>query len=270
MNKLVLITSSSLRHLYFIKKINDVFGEKVINFFVETTSDLNYDHIYHKNNIDVKEIHFNQRHNSEIDFFSDSSIIMNNMKLKLIKKGEINKTEIVSEIKNIRPDIILTYGCSIIKKPLLNFFKNKIINVHLGLSPYYLGAGTNFHALVNNEFYFFGYSIIFMDEGIDTGKIIHQSRPIFFLNDTPHTLGNRLIKKMVADMVKIVKNFNQIEDFKATNTNLNSKIFKISDCDDSKIKKLYREFNNNLISYILNKKKLTKKYPIIEQKFMKE
>ncbi len=270
MNRIVLITSSSFRHLYFIKKLNDVFGEKVINFFIETTSNLNYDHINKKNNLDVKEIHFNQRHNSEIDFFSDSLTIMDSEKLRLIKKGDINKTKIVSEIKKIRPDIILTYGCSIIQKPLLNLFKNKIINVHLGLSPYYLGAGTNFHALVNNEFHFFGYSIIFMDEGIDTGKIIHQSRPIFFLNDTPHTLGNRLIKKMAADMVKLVDNFCQIEDLKKININFNSKNFKIIDCDDFKVRKLYREFNNNLKSYQKNKEKLCEKYPIIEQKFMKE
>ena len=74
---------------------------------------------------------------------------------------------------------------------------------------------------MNNQFHFFGYSIIFMDEGIDTGKIIHQSRPKLFLNDTPHTLGNRLIKKMAIDMVKLVKNFNQIEDLEITNNNFN-------------------------------------------------
>ena len=67
MNRIVLITSSSFRHLYFIKKLNDVFGEKVINFFIETTSNLNYDYINKKNNLDVKEIHFNQRWGPERD-----------------------------------------------------------------------------------------------------------------------------------------------------------------------------------------------------------
>ncbi len=42
MNKLVLITSSSLRHLYFAEKLNQQFKEKIIKIYVEITNDLIY------------------------------------------------------------------------------------------------------------------------------------------------------------------------------------------------------------------------------------
>jgi hypothetical protein len=48
------------------------------------------------------------------------------------------------------PDLIISYGCSIIKRPLIEYFDKKFINIHLGLSPYYKEGGTNFWPFVNN------------------------------------------------------------------------------------------------------------------------
>ena len=268
MDKLVLITSSSLRHLYFAKKINDCFKKNVAKIYVEITADFNTNYILDKENTSLIDSHFNQRHNSEVDFFSDASNILDEKhKLKFLNKGDINNKDIVSEIEKINPNLILTYGCSIIRKPLLLLFEKKIINIHLGISPYYLGAGTNFHALVNNEFQFFGYSIIYMDQGIDTGEIIHQSRAEFFDNDTPHSAGNRLIKKMVNDLIKVVLNFESLEEHSKIITDYKSKKFKIIDSDIHKVKNLYKNFHLNLKNYIKNRDDLDQKFPIIKQKF---
>ena len=38
----------------------------------------------------------------------------------------------------------MVYGTTIIKGDLIRIFEKRIINLHLGLSPYYRGAGTNF------------------------------------------------------------------------------------------------------------------------------
>ena len=53
-----------------------------------------------------------------------------------IKKGEINDSLIVSRIIDLNPDLLVCYGSSLIKSELLEIFKGKFINVHLGLSPY--------------------------------------------------------------------------------------------------------------------------------------
>lgn len=266
MNKLVLITSSSLRHLYFAKKLNQQFKEKIIKIYIEITNDFDSNYFLYDESKEVIDQHFDQRHNSEIDFFSDASDVLNEkQKIRTLKKGTINDEAIVAEIEKIEPDLILTYGCSIIRKPLLSLFKKKIINIHLGLSPYYLGAGTNFHALVNNEFQFFGYSIIYMDQGIDTGEIIHQSRGKFFINDTPHSAGNRLIKKMVHDLIKLIINYTSIKKKSKIKTEYKSKTFKIKDSDSDKVTLLYRTFESNLKSFIKRSDLLDQEYPIVKQ-----
>ena len=171
MNRLVLIISSSLRHLYFAKKINDQLKGCVVKIYIETTADFSESHLSNKENQNMIDIHFIQRYNSEIDFFSDASdILEEKQKLKLINKGAINNENIISEIEKINPTLILTYGCSIIRKPLLLLFEKKIkalvssaLNSTNALKAigqgFDLGAGTNtsgFSALMAGLRYPFG------------------------------------------------------------------------------------------------------------------
>ena len=52
-------------------------------------------------------------------------------------------------------------------------FSRKFLNVHLGLSPYYRGSGTNVWPLINTEPDMVGATLC-IDAGIDNGEIIHQ------------------------------------------------------------------------------------------------
>ena len=101
-----------------------------------------------------------------------------------IPKGEINGDKVVKEIEKLNPDLIICYGASLINSSLLKSFKNRFINVHLGISPYYKGSGTNIFPIINNEFDMLGATFMHIDEGIDTGKVIHQFRSEIFIGDS--------------------------------------------------------------------------------------
>ena len=268
MNKILIITSGSLRHLYFANSFVKSFTESKFKIIIE--GKINFPtSINNSKSGDIIEDHFISRENSEYQFFSGSDVILKQKeKILNIQKGEINNLETTKLIKDFNPELIVTYGCSIIKPKLIDLFKNKIINVHLGISPYYRGAGTNFHALVNNEFHFFGYTIMYIDKGIDTGEIIHQGRAEFINDDTPHTIGNRLIKKMTKDFISLISNFTLIEHKPKIKVNYDCKLFMIRDADKNATKNLYKNFSNNLMSYIACKDYIEKKFPIIKQKFV--
>ena len=268
MNNILVLTSSSLRHLYFAEKLNSSPYLNICKIILE--GDLSQSYAYDQNHYEnLLEKHFALRHNSEVDFFSDSvKLLKEKSKIINIKKNEINNPSIVGEIEKLNIDYILSFGCSIIKSNLLVSFKKRIINVHLGISPYYTGAGTNFHCLVNNEFQFMGYSIIFMDSGIDTGEIIHQGRADFFLDDSPHVSGNRLIKKMTNDIIKLMSNFKLVRKKDIDYSKVIVKNYRIKDADLLKTKKLYKEFVKNLNNYIDNRDSIDLKFPIVIQDFI--
>ena len=187
--------------------------------------------------------------------------------LKIIERGEFNfNKKIINKINSIKPNLIISYGCSLIKNPLLKKYKKKILNIHLGLSPYYRGSGTNFWPFVNNELQFVGVSFLRIDEGVDTGPIIHQIRPDFRKSDTIHDVGNKLILRMTDDLENIIKNFYKLKRYKQIKIK-KSKVFLKKNFNKEAIKKLNFNFKKNIIkNYLLKRSKIEKKFPIVEQK----
>ena len=71
-----------------------------------------------------------------------------------------------------------------------------------------------------------------IDEGIDTGEVIHQIRANIFPEDNTHTIGNRLILDSFKTCVKLILNLEYIH-----NSNSND--------DKFVIKKLYKQKDFN-------------------------
>lgn len=99
-------------------------------------------------------------------------------KIQIIKipMGKINFISF-SLLKNFfKSDKYIVYGSSFIKGKLANFLiKNKAINIHMGISPYYRGSSCNFWAMYDNNPHLIGATIHFLSKVIDKGKIIYHA-----------------------------------------------------------------------------------------------
>ena len=256
--KIVLITSNEIRHKFFRKFLNKNEQIEIKKCFIEEKE---IKKKFKLNNL-LKD-HFKKRSLNEKYFF-DYFIKKNKepKNIKFLKKNEINfNKKLMNEIIKIKPDFIISYGCSIIKNKLISIFHKKFINIHLGLSPYYRGSGTNIWPIINNEFQFIGATFMFINRGIDTGKIIHQIRADIKKEDNLHQIGNKLIKKMSKEIVKVILNLEK-KTFGKTNLNYKRKYYKRNDFDENHVKDLKKNFKKKLKYYLKNKNKLINKYPI--------
>jgi folate-dependent phosphoribosylglycinamide formyltransferase PurN len=143
----------------------------------------------------VIEEHFAARDASEAAYFqADDEIRLDRgAECRTGSAGVCNDPAEVARMVAARPDVVLVFGTGILREPLLSAFEGRIINIHLGLSPYYRGAGTNFWPLVNREPEYVGATIHYIDAGIDTGPILAHARPVIERNDGPHDIGNKTI-----------------------------------------------------------------------------
>jgi folate-dependent phosphoribosylglycinamide formyltransferase PurN len=143
----------------------------------------------------VIQRHFAARDESEARYFvSDSALRLKaGAAHRRVAAGGCSDPAEVALMMGARPDVVLVFGTGILREPLLSAFDGRIINIHLGLSPYYRGAGTNFWPLVNREPEYVGATIHYLDAGIDTGPIISHARPSIDRGDGPHDLGNKTI-----------------------------------------------------------------------------
>jgi methionyl-tRNA formyltransferase len=161
---------------------------------------------------------------------------------------------------------VIAYGCSIIKEPLLSAFEGRFLNIHLGLSPYYRGSGTNYWPLVNNEPEYVGATFMFIDSGIDTGEVIHQIRANLVWGDMPAQIGNRLIVDMTRTCHSIVEKFDNLQRVpQVKQTDAKERIYRNRDYTEESVLTLYDNFRKGLVErYIAEETIRCNNAPIVE------
>jgi pseudaminic acid synthase len=99
--------------------------------------------------------------------------------------------EIIDEIRRLKPDIAISvFFGYIFRKPFLDLFPRGCINLHPAFLPYNRGAYPNVWSIVEGTPA--GTTIHYVNEGIDSGKIISQKQIPVHLTDTGETLYHRL------------------------------------------------------------------------------
>ena len=265
MYRVAILTSDSIRHKYFFSKFLKAKNIEVIKCFSEQTkSSKSYEYLDLNN---ISRIHFNERTRVEFDFFNEYvHENFENDRWIEIPKGFINTESFGNDLASINPDFIVCYGCSIVSDFIIDKFeKNKILNIHLGLSPYYLGSGTNFIPLVENKPELVGYTLMFIDEGIDTGDIIHQGRPTINVFDNSHHVGCKVIREMADAYIKLIENFDKVTA-KDQPCFDNAKVCYRRDCTAKSIRKMYANISNGMFLDYLKKQNIrNSRYQIIQQ-----
>lgn len=91
-----------------------------------------------------------------------------------LEVNSINDNMVHKFSAKLNPDLIIVSGTSLVKKEnFLGASKHGIINLHTGLSPYINGGPncTNW-CLSTGDTHLIGNTVMWIDEGIDTGNII--------------------------------------------------------------------------------------------------
>lgn len=266
--KIVLLTGTELRHEFFRKFIAIHKDITVLTSFCESNKGNLFELVQNdKKQNDSRSQHLSTRKTVEKDFFQlFCSKVKDKSKPKYIKKGEINNQDHVSQIIQLNPDVIISYGCSIIRSELIRVFKGRFINIHLGLSPYYRGSGTNFWPFVNNELQFIGTTFMFIDEGVDTGEIIHQIRANISCDDSIHQIGNRLIRDTFSECVKLIRSLSKLERMNQLKIDsIDVRYYRNKDFTEESLAQAHKNILDGMIvDYLKNKSYLGNKFPIIK------
>ena len=127
-------------------------------------------------------------------FFGDRSPQLERPDL-VVSVPHINDPRVVELAERLAPDLIAVFGTSLINGALLKQGRLGIVNLHGGLSPEYRGADCTFWALYNGEPEQVGCTIHFIDQGIDTGKLIAHISPEVKPGDDELTLFWRAVRE---------------------------------------------------------------------------
>ena len=125
--------------------------------------------------------------------------------VKIFQPEKIRAAASVAQLKYLRPDLIVVaaYG-QILPKEVLNLPPLGCLNIHATLLPKYRGASPIHAAIAAGEKQS-GVTIMWMDEGLDTGDILLQETITLGRRETTETLHDRLAKLGAEALIKALK-----------------------------------------------------------------
>jgi hypothetical protein len=210
--RLAVLTSVETRHRYVVNRLCAVFDVVAVGY--ETTG---YspaaveDHDLTPAERAIVAHHYAERAREEERFFAGSSGWLYDAidrRVLRIAPGGLNHDVTLAVLEAARPDAVAVYGTNLIREPLLSRWSGRMVNLHLGLSPYYRGTAANFYPLLNEEPEYVGATIHLIDAGIDSGPILRHARPSIVRDDRPHTIG---CKAILAGVDALIASLKQLE-----------------------------------------------------------
>ena len=115
-----------------------------------------------------------------------------NSKMSILQPAKIKDPNAIEPIRALAPDVIvvLAYG-QILPRAVLEIPKIACLNIHASLLPHWRGAAPIQAAIAAGD-QETGITVMYMDEGLDTGDILLQRKIDIAPNETGDSLHDRL------------------------------------------------------------------------------
>lgn len=261
--KVVLLTSNSLRHKYIAASIAREL-DLVLIVTEKKSASIEESNGYKKEDIEFLAGHFKERIKTEARFFGAYDEFPKEVPRIDVPHGSINSSEIHQIIQQTSSELILLFGTSIVREPLLKTFKGNMINLHLGLSPFYKGSATNLFPYLYKEPECVGATIHMATSQVDQGAILHQFRPEIKVNDNLHEIGNSVIERAGQVLPEVLQKYITGE-IEPQLQNQAGRLCRNKDLTPNALRKIYRNFEEGMIKRYLGEKEIRdRNKPIVE------
>lgn len=188
--KVTLFTSNNYRHNYLINLLSNFCDELWVVQECKTIFTGKNDEEYQNSNIIEK--YFIKVLEAQNKIFKKEFVNKNikNIKTLPILYGELNKLPLSYLDDFLESDIYVVFGSSYIKGELVDFLvKQKAINIHAGISPYYRGCDCNFWALYDDNPHLVGSTIHLLSKGLDSGPMLYHAMSNIKINPFEYTMS---------------------------------------------------------------------------------
>ena len=227
--KITLFTSNKNRHNYLINLLSEVSDE----LYVIQECGTIFPGIVrgHYQVSPTMKKYFKNVSNAQSHLFGNSFVNNKKKNIKILPmlSGDLNQCSMNLLSDFLKSDVYVVFGSSYIKGELVDFLvKQKAINIHAGVSPYYRGTDCNFWALYDNNPHLAGTTIHLLSKGLDNGPMLYhamsnlKTNPFEYTMSTVksafHSIAERIkdgsiftIKPLVQDGVKEIRYTKKID-----------------------------------------------------------
>ena len=188
--KITLFTSNKNRHNYLINLLSEVSDE----LYVIQECGTIFPGIvpgHYETSSNMKK-YFENVNNAQSQLFGNSYVYNKKKNIKILPmlSGDLNKCSMNLLSDFLKSDVYVVFGSSYIKGELVDFLvKQKAINIHAGVSPYYRGTDCNFWALFDDNPHLAGTTIHLLSKGLDSGPMLYHAMSNLKTNPFNYTMS---------------------------------------------------------------------------------
>ena len=196
----VILTSNKPRHAYFAETVGREFEVKLL---IREKKGAYYSSAIAEDPLIAE--HFERLAKSEEEYFGKARW----PKATTIDcdRSAVNELDNARLAVDARPDVIFLFGTTILGTEWLVPFSGRIINLHLGLSPFYRGSATLFWPIAKGELECVGATIHLAERKVDAGPILARVKPKLVVGDNYYDIGNKTIRRAIDELPKVAQRY---------------------------------------------------------------
>jgi len=247
--RILTISGNHPRHLYYVNKILEKYP--ITGCILQKREELVPEVPNHSSEND-REIfleHFRRRQKAEEKYFGDQTYP--DCDILEINGEQLNSSITMDFIKKINPEIVLLFGCGLIKKDLQSILPIYTVNLHGGLSPWYKGVATLFWPFYFLQPNYAGSTFHIISSEVDAGDIIHQVKPKLELDDGIHDVGCKTIVESTDHMLKLLEIFQKNGKWNLYKQNEVGKTFRNKDFRPEHLRIIYELFDDDIVKHYI-------------------
>lgn len=259
-NRIALLTSNHLRHRWVAAQLAEV--AELVCVMTEAKPPQNQG----ASAVEADEIraYFHERGQAEARWFQDAPnhLAQIAQQVRELPWQGANTPEVFDLLRGANVTRVFLFGASIIRDPMLAYFKGHIVNMHLGLSPYYRGSATNYWPLVDGQPECVGVTVHHATAIVDGGGILAQARPNMAADDSIHDIGCKTIMTGAALLQRLAHQHGDLAEGVAQTSS--GKLCRRGDFNVESLRNMQARMSSGIISdYMAHKIVRDAKYPIV-------
>tara|TARA_Y200000002_G_scaffold359809_1_gene344449 strand:- start:1760 stop:2569 length:810 start_codon:yes stop_codon:yes gene_type:complete len=248
--RILFLTGSHPRHQYISRKLDKT--GKLIGIICQKRESL-----VPKSPENIKieakalfELHFKKREESENKFFGEA--LWPDIPIMEIEKSQQNSKEVLEKIKALKPNLLLTYGCGILSREVIDSVDGEAWNIHGGLSPWYKGGITMFWPSYMLQPQMTGMTIHDLTTELDAGDVIHQCVADLVRGDGIHDLSCRAVEKLGKEITVLIKMLVEGKKIIKKSHKTSGKLWIGKDWRPEHLELIYKFYNDQIVDHYLN------------------
>jgi hypothetical protein len=214
--------------------------------------------------MDLIADHFQQRDQVELSLLPQHAEFPP-VSVREVPNGCLNRMENYQWAQALRPDVVVLFGTGLVRPPVVDLCPGGMVNLHLGLSPWYRGAGTNFWPFVFEQPECVGATIHTVVAKVDAGPILSQVRPQWSQGDGMHEAGTKTLMAAVEELVRMLPGL-AARSISGEAQNLSTgRVFRQKDFDAAALQRARKNLRSGMIEqYLENRDQRNAAFPMVQ------